>query len=494
MPAPYKSAGEYTLWQGYRKYARLRKEYTNLPIHETDSYISVHPDKHSTGPGSVRLIASDKAASIKGKKQDSHEDYSGFLIVDLDEVSEFQNATITKALANLLSQPNLRVRTSTNFDEFQGLIDYFYEPKQGDWTTLDRQTSHRWMSVGNGLVLRFQAKRSPNMTAGVNYYPYLLGDLEHNDILAFGEDSKEYLSQGDAFPAGVPNERRIITKADFKDGGAFKEASLANIEKFAFLDPAFTQGGDAAILYPMDYGYSSRKDTWQIQPKKPHQIKIQAKKVWEDEDIRVAVILRGTKGMREGDIKGAEMSSYAQLAVGVYKYIYKHGILLNNLAYDESLDGKLGSEFQYYLGDGVTPYTYGGKPDNRLAFPPVWKWKGEGRDRHKTRKRNDEISRKMVSQMYFTAAGLIRGGYVIGMKETDIAVTEAVNRYKDEKSGAGGYQDVETKKEYKSRNKQKSPDYADSLFGGFAIIVERRLQPKMDVAKASSRGEGILGR
>lgn len=501
--APYKTSSGYNLWNQFKKYGYQRQSSNlRLPVVIKDNYISTHYEGRTTGPGTIQFISSDKASTIKGKKQDIHGDEGdketqGRLIIALDEVSEFKNQEMVKAIANLRSQPNLRVRTSTNFDNFDGLIPDFYTPMVGSFETLSLHEDFKWMSVGNGKVLRFQAIRSPNLTLGHDYYPYLLGKKEHDDILSEGEDSKAYMSQGHAFPQGVDKAQRILVQEDLVNGQVFDTLHLSNREEFAFLDPAFTHTGDAAILYPMTYAYSTARDKWVIKPGKPHQIKISKNQRWSQEDVDLAQILRKGQSLRPTVKVGELMTGYDICAIGAASYLKRNNIKFNNFGYDESLDGKLGSDMQYFLGDGASPYSYGGKPDRRLAFPPVYKWTGSGHDRKKVRKRNDELHRKMVSQMWMSGAALIRNGHVCGMRgmnahgenETmDLALEEALKRQKDKKSGVGGYEDIETKAAYKARNQNKSPDYADALFGGFLMITERRLQPEADVAQASTRG------
>ena len=494
--SPYKTAGEYTLWQQYKKYARLRKQQKWLPIKETNTYISVNPDGGATGPGTIQFVASDKAAVIKGKKQDEQEDDEDInkipdarIMVNLDEVSEFQNEDIMRALANLLSQRGFRCRTSSNFDEYRGLIQNFYEPQEGGWESLDIENSFKWETIGKQKAIRFRAKDSPNITLGIDYYPYLLGSKEHRDLLAYGEESKEYLAQGEAFPEGQDSADKLLVKKDIDDGKVCGSDNLTRKEEWAFLDAAFTHTGDAAIIYPGTHGLSLKDDKFKIRPGKPHKVKIPREALWTEECVNLARNLRAGQGMRENIRVGEKMSGYESCIMGTAKYLRDKMIPLERFGYDESLDGKFGSEMQYFLGDGPTPYTYGGKPDKRLSFPPIYKWVEEKGKKVRRIKKNDECFRKYVSQMWIGGVGLMRAGYITGMRKDDQALKEAMNRLKDEKSGVGGYIDVETKIKFKARNKRRSPDYADALFGLTNMICERRLQPSVDSSQASDRND-----
>jgi len=87
--------------------------------------------------------------------------------------------------------------------------------------------------------------------------------------------------------------------------------------------------------------------------------------------------------------------------------------------------------------------------------------------------------------MWFATAELLRQGYIRNVYTCVPAIEEICSRLKT--LSKNKKEDVETKSDFKARNKNKSPDHCDSLCGLSSMIVELRLTPKADTSNISSK-------
>ena len=210
---------------------------------------------------------------------------------------------------------------------------------------------------------------------------------------------------------------------------------------------------------------------------------------WDDELIRLAERLRAGKTMKEGIEIDKEIDVMDLCALKCAKYCIENEIPFRNFAYDDSLRGTLTYAMTYWMGEGVVPYYPGGAPDSRIAFPKKKIVKADPRGRrYSVDAQNDQLHLKMVSQMWFTGAGLVKNGYIRNGGVLEAAFEQMTKRIKvDSKSERK--EDVESKDEYKSRNNNKSPDHADSFVRCCNFIVERKLTPSVDASQA----RGVTG-
>lgn len=489
--SPYKNASDYLLWSDLTAFAhRLKKESKMKFFDKTEVRNNwVQTGEHSSGSGSIRLVSFHKEGVIRGKKQGGDYKTEARLLVNLDEAGEFPNKSILKALSNLRSQPGLRVRTGTNFRDAFGLDGEFHEPARGTYLDLDREKDMRWKTTGNGLSIRFRAKSSGNVYSETDYYPYLLQQKEHEELLSYGADSPDYLAMGDAFPSIESVSKTLIFQSDIDAGRAFEKETLQNRELFAFLDPSFTYGGDSAVLLIFEYGYSAADDKNKVSCLSRFEIEIPYSPLWTEELLGLAKKYRRAE-LPPNCVEGEKIDTKILCSLRAGEILEREKVPFNNFGYDESMRGTLSHWMQFFLGEGPTPYEYGGKPDNRPAFPPKKKWtKTSTGRRHQVPKMNDECHIKMVSQMWMSAVNLVKNGYICNGEKHFQAFQELKKRIKDAKSGQRGKEDVESKAEYKDRNQNKSPDDADAFCGGLNMIIERRFSPQVNSSDHSLRGD-----
>lgn len=494
VASPYRSASEYLLWSAFNEVADQLKACGRI-VHKKANVIS-YGSKRNAGPGVITLVSFHAVGVLRGKKLVDQD--TGYLGVFLDEAGEFVNDAILHIIANLKSQRGFRMRTGTNFRSITGLDGKFNQPQNLAWTELSRELSYRWDSVNGGRTIRMRAKRSPNIVIGKDYYPYLLRGIEHDDLLEYGVDSPYYLSQGDAFPSVKSISRLILSESDIQGGGSYELVNFRpnTEEKYAFADPSFTLHGDCSVVAAGALGTVDNVGSFdqKIRADGLHEIAVDEGRTWDSELLDLANDLRGEKGLKDTFIAGDKIEPYDLNAILVGKYLLENKIPFNNFGFDDSMRGQVTASYIYFLGEGVESVYYGNKATNKASFPPEFKWvtdKKTGK-RFKVRMTCEEMYINLVSQMWLVTAAMIKSGHVRDAFQVQKALDQMQLRLKAEPKAnvASSVRRlaIESKDEFKDRNRNQSPDHADAWCGLVWMIVDRRLTPKQDVGDASRRG------
>jgi hypothetical protein len=496
VASPYKSAAEYLLWAGFNQAADRLKEH-GIPVYRRQGVLSLIKNRWA-GPGTITLVVFHHVGVLRGKKLTGQEKGPrGQLGVYLDEAGEFPNTTILDILANLKSQKGLRVRTGTNFRNIAGLDGRFHQPEHIPWGKLNRENDYSWEAVNGGYSVRMRALKSPNMLLGHDYYPYLLGNKEHDDLLKYGKDSPDYLAQGDAFPSIASVSRVLITESEIQGGAPYDDVDLETEEKFLFFDPSFTAHGDSAILCAGSLGYpklGGEGRDQKIRINDLHEVHVNDFSEWTEELLEIAMRLRGSRGLKGTMSLGQPIDAFDLCALGVAQYAIDNKIPFNNIGFDDSLRGKLTAAMIYFLGEGVEGIYYGDAPTNKLAYPAEFKFvnEGKGKKRVKVRKRFDEICVNRAAQMWVCTAAMLRAGHIKNAFIAQKALDQMQLRLKAESKSKTATDAkkiaLESKKNYKERNRNESPDHADAFTGLVCLIVDRKLAPLPDRGLASLRG------
>lgn len=490
VASPYRSASVYLLWNSFRETADLLNEH-GRQVYKKATAISYGVDKPA-GPGTITLVSFHAVGVLRGKKLINPN--KGRLGVYLDEAGEFRNNSILHIIANLKSQPGLRVKTGTNFTSITGLDGRFNQPEKISWTDLSRETSYKWDSVMGARTIRLRAKVSPNIILDEDYYPYLLPRDEHNDLLAYGVDSPYYLAQGDAFPSVKSIIRLIISEADIQGGSAYEAVEFApgTEEKYAFSDPSFTQHGDCSIITIITLGRQRNTGLWKIRPETQMEIQITDNEKWSEDYIELAKSLRGERGVKVNHEEGEPITPYDLNAIMAGRVLRENNVPFNNFGFDDSLRGQVTASYIYFLGEGVESVYYGAKPTNKFSFPPEFRWavKTGTTQRTKVRMRCDEIFVNLTSQMWLLTSAAIKSGYLRDCFIVQRALDQMQQRLKTDPETAAAMRKIgiESKDEFKDRNNNRSPDHADSFCGACWLAIDRRLSPEMDASGASLRG------
>lgn len=234
-------------------WARIKEAYggiqqsvkSRFPYNMLDSKTTLQ-FKKGDDENAVIAVAVDSGSieSAIGKIQGKH---PGRVVMLVDEAAQTQPAIFT-ARANL--------RTATDFFRFVAVANavdqfdahgVFCEPKDG-WSTIS-DADESW-ETKTGICLHFDGLKSPNVKAGEKKYPKLFSQTDIESTRTnFGENSLEWWMYVRGFwpPTGIRST--FMDGAMIQSGLAMKSAQwLTGFTKKAFLDPAFTSGGDRCIL------------------------------------------------------------------------------------------------------------------------------------------------------------------------------------------------------------------------------------------------------
>lgn len=222
-----------------------------LPFNMVDSKTTLQFQK-GDDENAIIAVAVDSGSieNAIGKIQGKH---PARVIMVVDEAAQTQPAVFT-ARANL--------RTGTDFFRFVAIANavdqfdahgVFCEPKDG-WSTIS-DADESW-ETKSGICLHFDGLKSPNVKEGSKKYPKLFSqeDIDKTKSI-FGENSLEWWMYVRGFwpPTGIRST--IMDGAMIQSGLAMKSAQwLMGFSKKAFLDPAFTSGGDRCILRFAKFG------------------------------------------------------------------------------------------------------------------------------------------------------------------------------------------------------------------------------------------------
>lgn len=240
-------------------WARIRESYSgiqqvikkNFPFNMVDSKTTLQFQK-GDDENAVIAVAVDSGSieNAVGKIQGKH---PGRVVMIVDEAAQTQPAIFT-ARANL--------RTGTEFFKFVAIANavnqfdahgVFCEPKNG-WATISAE-DESW-ETKTGICLHFDGLKSPNVKLGEERFPKLFRQKDIDDIRrTAGENSLEWWMYVRGFWAPTGVRDTVLDGAMIASGLAQKTAQwLVGFRKKAFLDPAFTSGGDRCILRFAKFG------------------------------------------------------------------------------------------------------------------------------------------------------------------------------------------------------------------------------------------------
>lgn len=253
LTAPTVPALRGSLWARIKEgYSEIQKSINSpFPYNLVDSKTTLQ-FKKGDDENCVVAVAVDSGSidQAVGKLQGRH---PGRVILVVDEAAQTQPA-IFLARANL--------RTGTSFFRFVAIANacdqfdahgMFCEPIGGYGTITVDDTV--WKTA-TGLALHTDGLKSPNVLSGEKKFPKLFSQ-EDVDIARknYGENSKEWWMYVRGFwpPTGLQDT--VMDGAMINAGGARKTAQFVGEYKVkAFLDPAFSVGGDRCILRFAKFG------------------------------------------------------------------------------------------------------------------------------------------------------------------------------------------------------------------------------------------------
>jgi len=363
----------------------------------------------------------ESAEKIQGTKQ-------GNVILVGDEFATLEHSLVTTALTNLTSNPNFKLLGGFNPDSYFDPGGIISRPK-GGWHTITEDDDEWPTEIEpfgiQGYCIRFDGEKSPNIIAGYEKWKGLLKPDKLAQYQASGTKTREYykMVRGYWSPTGMADA--IYSEADI-----FKWRADSKVTDFieppimvAGLDPAFTHGGDKAVLSIGRCGL--RKDP--------------------DRGITQKVFELTKLYTLDDDITNTSISKTEWVVKLVKEKLAEHKVDVKNLAVDATGGGDpFCALLAREIGLGSLNVKFSGKASDK----PV--------SRNDNRK-GFERFRNLVSELWYIGKELIRTGQIRGLLPD--AISEMVARtYKE----SGGVVVVEPKDDMKMRTK-KSPDNFDSV-------------------------------
>jgi len=358
----------------------------------------------------------ESAEKIQGTKQ-------GKVILIGDEFATLEHSLVTTALTNLSSNPNFKLLGGFNPDSYFDPGGIISRPAKG-WHTITEQDDEWATEIEpfgiKGYCIRFDGEKSPNIIAGYEKWKGLLKPDKLAQYQAAGTKTREYykMVRGYWSPTGMADA--IYSEADiFRWRADSKVTSWIEPPiMVAGLDPAFTHGGDRAVLVIGKVGYVKNTDTGQVQ------------KVFEL--VKIYTL--------DHDITNTTISKTEWVVKLAKEKMAEHKVDVKNLAVDATGGGDpFCALIARDIGLGSLNVKFSGKASDK----PV--------SRNDTRK-GFERFRSLVSELWYVGKELIRTGQIKGLLPD--VITEMVSRtYKE----SGGIVVVESKDDMKARTR-KSPD------------------------------------
>lgn len=372
----------------------------------------------------IQLVAGDPSHEKDAMKKIGF--HNKRVIMILDELTDLSPTLVKAARANLAVNEWFQLIGIGNFASIYDPLGVNAEPI-GGWGSVSAEYD-QW-ETKDGLCLRFDGTRSPNVLLGRQLYPGQYGPEDLKNHRALGEHTADVWRMCRSFPCPEADTDRVIAQADLMKGDVrslvkWKTAPV----KCASLDPAFATGGDKAMAYFGEYGISI-EDRPTLQVTEAKQLK---------EDIRI-----------KGENKALQISKQFRDECA------SRGIDSKNAGYDGSGGGVVmdGLFFEIWKGNKLLPVQFGGAASDRPATI-------------KDPRPSNKVFSNRVSELYFSCVDFILGNQIKGLPAQ--ACAELTERRKAKEGNIIKHNRVESKKEMKLRTGGKSPDDADA----FVILLE----------------------
>lgn len=373
----------------------------------------------------IQLVAGDPSHEKDAMKKIGFHNKRVLMI--LDELTDLSPTLVNAARANLVVNPFFQLQGYGNFASIYDPLGINAEPL-GGWGSVSPEYD-QW-ETKDGLCLRFDGTRSPNVMEGKVKYPGQYGpeDLE-NHRKSLGEHSAAFWRMCRSFPCPEADTNRIYSEADLMKGAVRNLVKWRDIPvKCAALDPAFATGGDRAMAYFGELGTSiDGLQTLQIKERKELR-----------EDIR-----------KKGENKAL------QIAKQFRDECIARGIDSKNAAYDGSGGGVVMDAlfFEIWKDNKLLAVQFGGAASERPASV---------KDPRPAKK----VFQNRVTEVWFGGVDFVQAGQIKGLPAECCA--ELVERRKHKENNIVAHNRVEAKGEMKKRTGGKSPDDADA----FLILLE----------------------
>lgn len=435
----------------------------------------------------IELRGVKEAGKFKGMKDVKGASSGSLMMVAIDEVNEIKSLQFVKEISNLVSQEGFLTLTSQNFTTEDNMGGIFCRPKAlyegcpDSYSTLDKDRHQFWHSHLNGVTLRFNGLRSPNILAGRTIYPYLF--TQENLKLQldnYGEDSPEFYSQVLSFPRTGLDDLTVLSTSR-RDSSRWKDKEWVvkrEDDKVGFCDPSFG-GGDKAMWGFAHFG-TGESISGDGKQREQHPL------FWFSDrmvTLRVTVDAVITQDwLRRCRNVGIDISQFVlgdsispeeQVAVQCAELNLLHGIKPDNFGFDFSMRPETTPAMRDIVGRGAVAFDYLQSPEGYWLESA----KQESTDRVTNR----------VGELAFLTAELFLQRQLRGGRFCEEAVTQLTRtRYQLK----GKKLQVEAKRDYKARNQGHSPDERDVLMGLVGMAYKRGFRPSQ-MAQSVQPGQPV---
>lgn len=233
-------------------------------LRKTDSAIILDSDDDmgaATDKASIRGVA-----VAEGTDQEARTKLTGahlpYVRLILDELSQMRPAAMQVRTNLSIGAKDFKLVGLCNPDSFVDLAALHSIPLlPGGFAALDPETSGEWRSQ-YGKIRRHDGLKSPAVLEpdGEKKYPFLLTRPRLNQILeehSNNPDDPEVWTMVRGFPPSQGKRQTLITMSEILRAGATDDVSWYGSEAVTILgvDPAFTEGGNRAVMQAMDVGF-----------------------------------------------------------------------------------------------------------------------------------------------------------------------------------------------------------------------------------------------
>lgn len=483
-------------WDKRRKKWISNRELTST-IMESASSTGVLTFCHMPKAGTITLVAMDKVGKVQGAKAKDRNQAKGLICFWLDEIGAgYPSLDILRALHNLKSNRNFHMVTACNPFNPVGQLDGELGRPAGGFESLKIEEDFVWDSAHDSRTYRFDGHRSPNIVAGEVLWPWLFSERNRDTLLkSCPPDSDFYNSQCRAFMNGGSGTRYVLNSHDIRIGqvDAPFEFTQHPLVKVAFVDPALSTDGDNAVYTELHIGWmrSAHGGDDSLHPvcwsPEQHTIPVFTGKLADADDVRRCQAVRGASTPGNWTV-GQVMPVEEQVAIQTGWKLIQSGIPTSMCGYDDSMRGRVVLAFQWAMGDQPLLVSSVGDPEETPMYPPQFFTDEKGRRQPLTWK---DDCQKFVSQMWFFGAAVVRSGVFRCAPGVMKGLLQATRRFWGYAAG-GRKRVVESKKDYKGRNGNASPDEADSLMGAFHVAQKRGvLRLKVETPREHLSAAGV---
>ena len=409
--------------------------------------VRVEPGGRQNQLSGIALVAGgkghDKDASTKiGFK-------NRCVIFIADELPLLTHSLYDTAITNLQSNEYLQFigigNPTSAFDPF----GVFMEPKEG-WASVD-ETFDGW-ETKRGYCIRFDGEKCPNVVAGREIWK---GLLKWEIITEWkkdkGEKSPEFYRMARGFLSPDGDTNAIYTSAEITGSGSQMKVStwLSPATTIAFLDPAFSHGGDEADMCIAKVGdyYAAT-----------HQRNVKGIELVEVVNL-----------MAQVDASDKTVDRNQQLVNLYHAECAKRGIKVEDRGVDSTGAGDPFSTLMAItMGRGFQMVSFAGAPSDKTVGTT------------NARSGKDRFANK-VSELWYVGKDFIKAGQVRGLDpETCIQMCARMYKLVDREKV-----EVESKRLMKQRTNGRSPDRADAFFG--CIEIARRRHGLTSLVRAARK-------